>query len=74
LNIIEFGVRGTLMIEPIGFTPGATENIALLQPGWPAQPVVATHAVLAGGVAVDMTLTEIAENPFSPLGRAPSLA
>jgi hypothetical protein len=74
LNTIEFGVRGTLVMEPMGFTPGATENSALLQPGWSAQSLVATHAVFVGGVAVEITLTEIVEKPFSPFGRVPLLA
>jgi hypothetical protein len=74
LNIIEFGVRGTLAMAPIGVTPGVTEKIALLQPIWPAQPVVAAHAVKVGGVAVDVMSTEIAPNPISPFGNAPVLA
>jgi hypothetical protein len=33
------------MMEPMGVVPGVTENIALEQPGWFWQSVVAAQAV-----------------------------
>ena len=67
---MEFGVRGTIALAPMGVVPGVTANAMLEQPGPVPHSVVAAHAVYVGGL-VDVMLAEITPYPGSPLGRFP---
>jgi hypothetical protein len=42
---MEFGVRGTVALAPMGVVPGVTAKVTLVQPEPLPQSVVAAHAV-----------------------------